>query len=440
MFKKNNRYFSSLCWLFIIFVRAKNKLKMIASFIAQRIYKQQKGVNRISRPAIIIATWGVAIGLFVMLLSVFIVMGFKKQITENVVGFEAPLIIHNFDANQSYEMTPIHASDSLLSCLNKINKVERVQRFSTKPGIIKTEDHFQAIVLKGIAQEYNIEFLKNHLVEGDIPQFTDSKASKGVLISRRIAKDLKLNCGDNIYTYYINETVRARKFTVKGIYETNFLEFDKHFIISDLYTCNRLNKWKKNQVGGLEILITDFDGLSQVYDKVSLLVDGKEDVYGNSYYTQTIYDLQKQLFAWLGLLDTNVWVILILMVGITGLTIISGLFILILERTNMIGVLKALGATDWTVQRIFLQFAFYLIGKGLLYGNIIALAIYLVQTTFHIFPLDSSVYYVNTVPFVFDVWIWLLVNIATLVVSVAILIGPSFLITKIHPSKSIRFE
>lgn len=413
---------------------------MIASFIARRIYKKQVGKNRISRPAIVIAKWGVAIGLFIMLLSVFIVMGFKKQITENVVGFEAPIQIHNFDANESYETIPIEITDSLQKELQKIKGVYRTQRFSTKPGIIKTVDNFHGIVFKGVGQEYDTRFLESHLIQGEIPHFSDSTACREVLISKLLSKKLNLSCGDKVYTYYINESVRARKFTVKGIYSTNFSAFDEHFIIGDLYTASRLNKWNKNQVSGIEVLINSFEEINQVYDEISFAIDGKKDSYGSTYYSQTVYELQQQLFAWLDLLDTNVWVILILIIGITGLTMISGLFILILERTNMIGVLKALGATDWTIQKVFLQFAFYLIGKGMLYGNLLAFGILCVQSFFHIFPLDPSVYYLDRVPFCFNFWIWILVNAATLIVSVGILLGPSFLITKIHPAKTIRFE
>lgn len=413
---------------------------MIASFIARRIYKKQVGKNRISRPAIVIAKWGVAIGLFIMLLSVFIVMGFKKQITENVVGFEAPIQIHNFDANESYETIPIEITDSLQKELQKIKGVYRTQRFSTKPGIIKTVDNFHGIVFKGVGQEYDTRFLESHLIQGEIPHFSDSTACREVLISKLLSKKLNLSCGDKVYTYYINESVRARKFTVKGIYSTNFSAFDEHFIIGDLYTASRLNKWNKNQVSGIEVLINSFEEINQVYDEISFAIDGKKDSYGSTYYSQTVYELQQQLFAWLDLLDTNVWVILILIIGITGLTMISGLFILILERTNMIGVLKALGATDWIIQKVFLQFAFYLIGKGMLYGNLLAFGILCVQSFFHIFPLDPSVYYLDKVPFCFNFWIWIFVNAATLIVSVGILLGPSFLITKIHPAKTIRFE
>ncbi|MDD4609657.1 MAG: ABC transporter permease [Bacteroidaceae bacterium] len=413
---------------------------MITSFIAKRMFQNQKNKQLVSKPSMFIAMWGVAIGLLVMLLALFIVMGFKAQIRATIAGFGAPLQVANFDANRSFETTPIYVNDSLRSQLQQIEGVTTVQRYSLKPGIIKTKEDFQGIVFKGVGQEYDVTYLTKHLREGRLPHFSDNKASNEVLISSRIAKDLHLACGDKINTYYVGSDIRARRFTVTGIYATNFSEFDKLFILGDIYTATRLNKWKANQVTGIELFVADMEQLPVVATALSDKIDGREDPYGSTYYTQTLYDLYPQLFAWLDLLDNNVVIILILMMGVSGFTMVSGLLILILERTQMIGVLKALGATDWFIQRIFLEFSVYLITRGLLIGNFLALLFYFVQSRFHLLSLDPSVYYVDSVPLLFDAGLWLLINLIVFVVTVSILVAPSFLIAKIRPATSIRFE
>ena len=410
-------------------------------FIAKRIYSSNEGGKEVSKPAIRIAMSGIAIGLAVMLVSVAVVIGFKHEVRDKVVGLGADLVITNFDAQKSYETIPVEASDSLLMELRSIAGIKHVQRYSTKPGMIMTGEDFLGMVLKGVSDEYDWTFLQKHLLEGEIPVFTDTISTNRVLLSKTIANKLKLQLGDKFHTYYVEgKNVRARRLQVAGIYQTNFTLFDDLFLITDMYTVNRLNAWEKGQVSGIELDLQDGNRLEEMKEIVHEKVDMQTDRYGNTYYTQSVEDSNPQIFAWLDLLDMNVWVILVLMTGVAGFTMISGLLIIILERTNMIGVLKALGADNLSIRKIFLNFAVLLIGKGMLWGNLIGLVFCFIQSEFNLFKLDPVTYYVDHVPVEMNWGIFLLLNICTLLVSVLMLIGPSYLVTRIHPAKSIRFE
>jgi lipoprotein-releasing system permease protein len=312
-----------------------------------------------------------------------------------------------------------------------------VQRYSTKPGMIMTDRNFQGMVLKGVGQEYDLSFLRQHLEEGDLPAFADSVASQQAVVSRSIAQKLHLGVGDPLYTYYINgEDVRARRFKVAGIYNTRFTAYDDLFVLTDLYTVNRLNGWSREEMSGVEIATQSEADVWKLREDITRLFAGADDAY----YLRTIEEANPQIFSWLELLDTNVWVILILMSGVAGFTMISGLLIIILERTRMIGVLKAMGADNRSIRHIFLYFAAFLIGKGMLIGNVIGLAICGVQGRWHLIPLDPATYYVDFVPMEWGLGWWLLLNVAVMAVSVGMLIGPSFLISHIHPARSIRWE
>ena len=410
-------------------------------FVAQRIYRSREGEKEVSKPAVLIARWGIAIGLAVMIVAVAVVVGFKHEVRDKVVGIGSDIAITNFDAQKSYETMPIAAGDSLMEALRAQQGVKHVQRYSTKPGMIMTDDNFLGMVLKGVSQEYDWTFLRKHLQEGEIPVFSDSASTNRTLISRTIANKLHLKLGDKLYTYYISgDNVRARRLEVAGIYQTNFSISDDMLLLTDLYTVNRLNAWQKDQVSGIELEVTDPAQLEAIKEGIRTQVDMVKDKYGGTYYTQSVEEQNPQIFAWLDLLDMNVWVILILMTGVAGFTMISGLLIIILERTNMIGVLKALGADNLAIRKVFLSFSVFLIGKGMLWGNVIGLAFVGVQSFFRPFKLDPTTYYVDSVPVEFNVWWWALLNVCTLVVSVLMLVGPSYLIAHIHPAKSIRFE
>ena len=337
-------------------------------------------------------------------------------------------------------MQPIRMSDTLQNQLKAIPNVRHIQRFVTKPGIIKTENDFQGMILKGVGPEFDWSFFKSNLLEGGILNLNDSTPVNEAIISKSIADMMGLKLGDSFLTYFLQDQIRARKFTVKGIYSTNFADYDKLFVITDIRIAQRLNGWDQEYFSGMEILITDFNYLDGVSDQVYALAANRFDAEGNGYFIQTIRQLNPQIFSWLDLLDMNVWVILLLMLAVAGFNMISGLLILILEKTNMIGILKSYGAGNWSIRKIFLYESIFLIGKGMLWGNIIGLLICFVQYQFKIIPLDPVSYYTSTVPITFN-WLYIvLLNAGTLIVSVLMLIGPSYLITKISPAAIMRYE
>lgn len=413
---------------------------MFELFIAKRIYRENNGRSA-SRPAVLIAMLGVAIGLAVMIVALAIVTGFKKEVRDKVTGFGADIQVTNFDAVKSYETLPIAATDSIMDALRAYGEVGHVQCFSTKPGIIKTDTDFLGMVLKGTGEEYDMTFFRKYLVEGEIPLFTDTAASGKVVVSAIIAGKLKLSLGDKIYTYYFhNDNVRARPLTVAGIYRTNFFEFDKLYLLTDIYTVNRLNGWKDGQVSGMEIKLKEGESLEEATYKIASDTDTKQDAHGGTYFVRNIEQLNPQLFGWLEVLNFNIWIILILMAGVAGFTMISGLLIIIIERTQMIGILKALGAGNYSIRKVFLWLSFFLIRKGMLWGNAIGLSFYLIQSTFGLLKLNPETYYMDTVPVSLNVGVWLLLNVCTLLLSVLILTGPSYLIARINPASSMRYE
>lgn len=410
-------------------------------FVARSIYRNRESGKEVSKPAVLIATWGVAIGLAVMIVSVAVVIGFKHEVRDKVVGLGSDISVTHMEARNVYDTAPVVAGDSLLDALRATEGVKHVQRYSTKLGMIMTDDNFLGMMLKGVAQEYNWAFLKKHLQEGEIPQFTDTASTNLVLVSRTIADKLHLKTGDRMFTYYIDgKQVRARRMKVAGIYQTNFAQYDNLFLLTDLHTVNRLNGWKPDQVSGIEAEVKDYDRLEEVKEAIADKTDPLTDRHGALYYTQTVEEINPQIFAWLDLLDMNVWMILVLMTGIAGFTMISGLLIIILERTGMIGILKAMGADNASIRKVFLSFSVFLVSKGMVWGNAISLMFIAVQANFHLLKLDPATYYIDRVPVEFNVWWWVLLNFCTLVVSVLMLVGPSYLIAHIHPAKSIKFE
>ena len=410
-------------------------------FIAQRIYKNQDGNVKVSRPAIRIATVGVAIGLAVMIATVSVVLGFKHTIRDKVVGFGSHIKVENFLTLQSTDPYPICIDDSMMTVLKGIDGVKHAERFATTQGILKTDSDFLGIVFKGVGPEYDLDFLRSNLKEGDIPQFSDKKSQNMLLVSQMVADKLKLKTGDKIFAYFINDDdVRARRFTICGIYETNMTQFDKSLCFTDMHTTVRLNGWEKGQCSGAELLVDDFDNLGIAAQNVEESINRTTDHYGDIFTSQTVYEAYPQIFSWLGLLDINVWIILALMICVAGFTMISGLLIIILERTQMIGVLKALGASNGTVRKTFLWFAVFIIGRGMIWGDAIGIGLVLVQTYTGIISLDPLTYYVSTAPMELNFPLTLLINLATLTISVSVLIAPSYLISHIHPAKSMRYE
>ena len=410
-------------------------------FLARRIYTNNSDKTRVDRPAIRIAIAGVAIGLAVMLVSVSVVFGFKHTIRDKVVGFGSHIQVANFMALQTAEQYPIQMGDSMLSVLKRIPGVSHVQLYAIKQGILKTETDFLGVAFKGIASEYDISFIRENLLEGVIPKFSDTRATQQILISKTIADQLNLHQGSKVFAYFIDTSgVRTRRFTVAGIYQTNLSQYDRVICFIDFYTAVKLNGWEPDQAGGAELSISNFDKLAETEAHVIDRVNRTIDSYGETYSSQTIKEANPQIFSWLDLLDLNVWIILGLMLAVAAVTMISGLLIIILERTTMIGILKALGARNRTIRHTFLWFAVFTIGKGMLIGNLAGIALIAFQHFTGAVKLDPVTYYVSTVPVEFNLPIFFLLNVATLFISVFVLIAPSYLVSKIDPAKSMRYE
>ena len=410
-------------------------------YIARRIYADSDERLKVSRPAVRIAIAGVAIGLAVMLISVSVVFGFKHTIREKVIGFGSHIQVGDFMTLQAQEQYPIQMGDSMMRVLRGIEGVRHVQRFAVKQGILKTDHDFLGVAFKGVGPEYDTTFIHQHLVAGSIPHFSDSTSGNRILISQTMADVLQLRCGDRVYAYFIDgQGVRARKFTIQGVYQTNLAQSDKTVCFADLYTAVRLNGWEPDQTSGAEVTVCDFDKLDETEALFIDKVNRTLDKYGETYSSKTIQEVNPQIFHWLDLLDLNVWIILALMVAVAGVTMVSGLLIIILERTTMIGVLKALGAPNRTVRRVFLWFSVFIIGRGLLIGDLIGLGLLLLQRYTGFVRLDPTTYYVDTAPVEISIPVCVLLNVVTLIVSVFVLIAPSYLVSHIHPAKSMRYE
>ena len=402
--------------------------------IASRLYFSQQGKERTSRPAVRVALAGMIVGVVVMILTICIVVGFKQTITQKVAGFGAHIQVVSFDNNNTYDLQPIEVSDSMLTSLGKYPHVVAAAPFITKPGMLKTDSAFKGIVLKGT--DY-WDFFARNIVEGALPA-----KPQEVLISRVAANRLQLHVGEAITGYFVDESdVRARRFSISGIYDTGFLQFDDLFVLTPLETARRLQSWDLNTYSGVEILIGDIKNLDETADEIYFAVVNKLDENGyKAYFVETLQDQNPAIFSWLNLLDMNVVVIIVLMLLVAGFNIVSGLIILILDGIQLIGTLKALGADNRFVRRIFLIQAALLIGKGVLWGNIIGLALAALQYFGHIVPLEAATYYVDAVPIAFA-WTWIIVlNALTIGLSLLILLLPSMIITKINPARVMHFE
>ena len=410
-------------------------------FIAKRLYSEQGDKRKVSRPAIHIATAGVAIGLAVMIISVCVVLGFKHTIRDKVIGFGSHIQVADFLTLQQMEQYPIVIDDSMIDVLKHIPDVAHVQRFAMKEGILKTDSDFLGVAFKGVGPEFDSTFIHNNMVEGSIPPFSDSVSHNKILVSQLMADKLHLKSGQRIFAYFFdNNGVRTRRFTIAGIYQTNLKKYDETIVFTDLYTAVKLNGWESDQASGAELSVTNFDNLDMVESRVISKVKGTVDHYGETYSSATIKELNPQIFQWLDLMDLNVWIILALMLIVAGVTMISGLLIIILERTSMIGILKALGARNKTIRHTFMWFAVFIIGKGMLIGNVLSLGLLALQQAFGIIKLDAQTYYVSTVPVEINALYIVALNVATLLISVFMLVAPSYLISHIHPAKSMRYE
>ena len=370
----------------------------------------------------------------VMIITICIVVGFKQTITQKVAGFGAHIQLVSFDNNNTYDLQPIEVSDSLLQRLETFEHVQQAAPFITKPGMLKTDSAFHGIVLKGT--DYWPFFARN-IVEGTLPT-----KPQEVLVSRLMARTMQLQVGQAVNAYFVDETdIRARRFAISGIYDTGFGQYDDLFVLAPLETARRLQGWDEHVFSGVEILVDDLRYLDQTADDIYFATVNHLDENGyNVYYVQTLHEQNPAIFAWLDLLDLNVIVIIILMLLVAGFNIVSGLIILILDGVQLIGTLKALGADNRFVQRVFLDQAAMLIGKGVLWGNVLGLGLAALQYWTHLVPLDATTYYVDAVPITFA-WGWIIVlNVLTVALSMLILLLPSMIVTKISPAQVMHFE
>ena len=410
-------------------------------FIAKRIYadKAEDG-ERFSRPAIRIAMLGVAIGVAVMLISLAVVLGFKHEVSSKVIGFGSHIQVLSLTQNQNYEMMPVLTNDTLIRKVKKVQGVGRIQKFATKIGILKTEENFRGLTFKGVGEDYDLSFFQSCLTSGKMPKFSAKEASNEILLSQKVAGDLGVKVDDKIFAYFMGEeSMRARRFKVAGIFATNMNDYDKNYVITDIYTVRKLNGWDEEMSSGLEVTVNDFDRVEELTNKLQF-IHKDTDRNGVTYGVFSIKDIAAHTFAWLSVLDMNVVMILVLMILVSAFTVVSGLLIIMLERINMIGTLKVLGATNVSVRKIFIQFSVMLVGQGLLWGNVIGLLLCWVQQKFHLISLDATVYYIDSVPIQFNWWLILAINVATLLISTFVIWGSSHLISIGKPSETIRYE
>ncbi|NLJ43277.1 MAG: ABC transporter permease [Bacteroidales bacterium] len=409
-------------------------------FIAGRLIKGRREGTSFSRPINVIAIVAIATGLAVMIIAVSVLTGFKQQIRDKIVGFGSNIQILNFDSNYSLETVPISSNQEFIPKIKNLPGIKHVQVFATKAGIIKTENAIQGVVLKGVGSDFDWEFFKSNMTEGTVFTVTDTGRTNQVIISKKISEMLGLKTGDSFAMYFVQDPPRSRKFTISGIYETSLEEFDKMYVFCDISHIRRLNGWKDDQVSGFEIFISDFDRLDDMYQAVRDAVGYRLVENETQFKVTSIRMKYPQIFDWLNFQDMNVLIIITLMLLVAGFNMISGLLILILEKTNMIGILKALGTENKTIRKIFLYQAVYLIGKGLLWGNAIGLGLALLQMKTGIISLDPTSYYIKTVPVNLNPTHILLLNAGTIAAIILMLIVPSQLVSRITPVKAIRYD
>jgi lipoprotein-releasing system permease protein len=413
-------------------------------FLAKRIHfsKEEEDNKRVTPPVVRIAMAGVAIGLAVMIVAVAIVVGFKKEVRNKVIGFDAHIRLTNFDNNVSFETVPIAISDSLYDVLRNTDGIRHIERYATKLCVIKTETDFQGIVMKGIDADFDTTFFNNHLTEGEMIHIDSVKQTNRILISRTIANMLNIKVDDSINTFFVNNDVdvRGRKFVIAGVYDTGFADYDKLFILGDIKYIRRINGWDPDMASGIALFIDDYNRLDEITEKLYFSLIDYKDRLGKIGYIRSVKELNLAIFSWLAVLDSNVIIILTLMIIVSGFTMTSGLLIIILERINMIGVLKALGESNGSLRKVFLYVSLFLILKGMFWGNMIGLTVCFLQSHFHWLKMDPETYYLDSVPVDIGWPTVLLINIGTLIASILMMIGPSYFITKIEPVKSIKFD
>ncbi|NLN31112.1 MAG: ABC transporter permease [Bacteroidales bacterium] len=409
-------------------------------FIAERLIRGRREGTSFSRPINVIAIAGIATGLAVMILAVAILTGFKQQIREKIIGFGSNIQIVNYDSNLSFETVPVRQGQEFVSIIKNIPGIKHVQVFATKAGIIKAGDNIQGVVLKGVGPDFDWSYFAASMSEGEVFMVSDSTRTDRVIISKKISDMLRLRTGDSFAMHFVQDPPRMRKFVVSGIYETSLEEFDKIYVFCDIGHIKRLNGWDDDQVSGFEVFIDNFGKLDEMTAAVRAAVGYQLFRDEDKFSVISISDKYPQIFDWLNFQDINVIIIILLMLTVAGFNMVSNLLILILEKTNMIGVLKALGSHDKTIRDVFLYQAAYLIGKGLFWGNIIGIALSLLQLKTGLISLDPSSYYIKTVPVNLELIHIVLLNAGTMAAILVMLLIPSKLIGRISPVKAIRYD
>jgi len=401
--------------------------------VARRIAFSERKGNMIARPIIRLALIGVALGFTVMVLALSIVTGFKKEISKKVIGFGSHIQISKYAENNSFETQAIQNDSSLISELKLNPEISHIQVFATKAGILKSGDEIGGVVAKGVGKDFDWSFFKSRMVDGKIFNLNIKERTDEVIISSNIARKLRLRAGDHVIMYFIQQPPRVRKFLISGIYETGLEEFDNLYLICDIRHIQKLNDWNQGDVGGIEITVKDFNKIDEVGDQVYAQISSDLNA-------RTIKEIYPQLFDWLGLQNINAIVIIILMTIVAAINMISALIIIILERVNLIGNLKAMGAGNYSIRKIFVYVAAFLIGRGLLWGNIVGIGLCLLQQKFGLLTLDQTSYYISKVPIDLSILNLVLLNVATLCVCLVMMILPTFMITRISPLKALRFS
>jgi len=409
-------------------------------FIAKRLIFNKENKSSFLGPIVRISVTGIALSLAVMIISVATVTGFKNEIRRKIIGFGSHIQIINYDANNSFETEPISKTQAFLPLLQTVDGIRHIQVFATKPGIIKTKADIQGAIVKGVGADFDWGFFEENLVEGSIFKVKEGIKTDNVLISKYLADLLRLKTGDRFAMYFISEQARGRSFEVAGIYRTSLVEFDKQFILADIGHVQDLNDWNSDQVSGFEILISDYARLGEISDKVFNIAGVIFSTDGSKLRVINIRDRYPQIFDWLGLIDKNVWVLLGLMLIVSAFNMISGLLIIILDRTTMIGILKALGMNNRGIRSIFLYQSVYLMAKGLFWGNLAGIGICLIQYYFKLMRLNPESYYLAYVPVNFNIMYLVLLNVGTLLITLLVLTLPSLIVARINPARTIRFD
>lgn len=407
-------------------------------FIARRLYKERKGGKRISRPAVAIAQWGMAVGTIVMIVSIAIIVGFKNEIRDKIYGFSGHMQITGAYSDME-NVGSITADGTLMNELSAIKGVSKVQPFIQKAGMILVNGEYEGVLIKGVGKDYDKGFIGSRIIEGEMPQFSDTVPSERIVISQSLADKIRTGIGDKITIYFFDKGIRARRLAVSAIYKTHLSEIDNVLAITDIYTARSVHDWADNEVSAIEVHMdegSDIAGIKSAVANAAMSSSLRNGEYSNVLSAEELYPA---MFAWLGVLDQTVWIILVLVICIAAFTMVSGLLILILEKGNLIGILKAIGTKNVSIRKIFIFYACFIIGKGMIIGNAIGILLCIVQQQTGIIAIDPEMYYMDRVPIEFS-WMLVPLNIVMFIISAAVLLVPSMLISKIEPTKAIKFE